>query len=324
MSNIKLFISHTQRDEMLAEELVNLVNECLEVPNGAIRCSSVQGYNLKLGALLDATLQAELKSALHVVALLTPNSIASPWVLFELGAVWGLARSPIPLLAGALKAADLPGPLRNVVAGRLDQPGDLARLIKRLHQDLGWPERDPARCITVTNALVRDIKDKKDESVRRQKPEFSYDVFLSMPMTSLEHREKYEKVRLISHEIVAAIQASTDHKRVYFSGSTLPDFDQIYSPTVAVRRDLKALSESRIFVMIIHEALVTSCFVEAGYAIAQKKPSIYFVRNKADIPYMLREGPNVLPQSKILEFDSFEKLVERIKSYGQDLLGNDE
>jgi hypothetical protein len=154
MSDIELFISHSQKDEALAERLVQLVKECLEVPSGAIRCSSVQGYKLDLGALLSTTLQAELKSALHVVALLTPNSIDSPWVLFELGAVWGLARSPLPMLAGGLGDADLPGPLWNVVAGRLEEPGDLADLISRLHADMGWPERSRARGVTVMNALA--------------------------------------------------------------------------------------------------------------------------------------------------------------------------
>lgn len=158
MSDIKLFISHSQKDEELAKRLVDLVTDCLEVPSGAIRCSSVQGYKLDLGALLDATLQTELKSALDVVALLTPNSVDSPWVLFELGAVWGLARSPLPLLAGGLGDADLPGPLRNVVAGRMEEAADLAQLISRLQADMGWPERSLARRIAVMNALAHYVK----------------------------------------------------------------------------------------------------------------------------------------------------------------------
>ena len=159
MSGIKLFISHSHRDEKLAEHLLNLINHCLEVPSGAIRCSSVSGFELELGALLSTELQKELKSALHVVALLTPNSIDSPWVLFELGAVWGLARSPLPMFAGELGDEDLPGPLRNVVAGRLDVLGDLEVLIQKLHEDLDWPRRHSGRCVTRESVMADFAKD---------------------------------------------------------------------------------------------------------------------------------------------------------------------
>lgn len=51
MSDIKLFISHTQKDEALADQFVQLINKCLVVTSNANCCFSVQGYALELRTL---------------------------------------------------------------------------------------------------------------------------------------------------------------------------------------------------------------------------------------------------------------------------------
>lgn len=158
MSNIKLFISHSHDDEKLADRLISVIKGSLEVPSGAIRCSSVRGYKLDLGELLDRALQKELRSAVYVVALLTPNSLTAPWVLFELGAAWGLARSTLPLLAGGLEATDLPGPLQNVVARHLGNVGDVAAFIEKLHEEFEWPERSKERAVKIQADFARYSK----------------------------------------------------------------------------------------------------------------------------------------------------------------------
>src|SRR3954454_3086519 len=97
---IRLFISHAHRDVDIAQRLVTALDEAMAVPNGAIRCTSLPGYKLDLGAMPPDVLRKELASADCVVAILTPYSLASQWVLFELGATWSQAKQVIPLLGG--------------------------------------------------------------------------------------------------------------------------------------------------------------------------------------------------------------------------------
>jgi hypothetical protein len=82
------------------------------------------GYQLHGGVNIAATLQAEIRAARAVIGILTSNSLASPWVLCELGAVWGLVSNFVPVLAG-LDPDTLTGPLGVAHAWRLDNINDV-------------------------------------------------------------------------------------------------------------------------------------------------------------------------------------------------------
>jgi hypothetical protein len=137
---IRLFISHAHRDQDIARQLVDVITGNLVVPAGELRCTSVTGYQLDLGAHAQDDLRRELGSAACVIALLTPNSVANDWVAFELGAAWANTRRAIPLLAGGLQDKDIPGPLRGAAGGQLTLPETLDRLLDQLRELLGWPE----------------------------------------------------------------------------------------------------------------------------------------------------------------------------------------
>ena len=138
---IRLFISHAHSDADIASRLVDVLNSGLEMPPGELRCTSVPGYKLDLGAMAPELLRRELGSSACVVALLTPNSLGNDWVLFELGAAWANAKVTIPLLVGSLQNKDIPGPLRGVAGGHLSSPSSLDQLINQLSKALGWRER---------------------------------------------------------------------------------------------------------------------------------------------------------------------------------------
>jgi hypothetical protein len=135
---VRLFVSHAHRDSDLASRLVDVITSSLEVPKGALRCTSVPGYQLDLGTMGPGALRQELGSAACVLAVLTPNSLANDWVLFELGAAWANATVSIPLLAGGLQDKDIPGPLRGAAGGQLTAAATLDHMIDQLEKLLGW------------------------------------------------------------------------------------------------------------------------------------------------------------------------------------------
>lgn len=138
---VRLFISHAHKDQDLAGRLVDTLTANLEVPKGALRCTSVPGYQLELGAMAPDVLRRELGSSACVVALLTPHSVGTEWVLFELGAAWANAKMAIPLLAGGVAAKDIPGPFRGAAGGDLQSAVTVDQLIDQLERVLGWPQR---------------------------------------------------------------------------------------------------------------------------------------------------------------------------------------
>jgi len=141
---IDLFVSHAHRDVALAKQIVTALEVGLEVPRGSIRCTSVPGYKLDLGAMPHDQLARGLNATRCVLAIVTPSSLASQWVLFELGATWALAKSWIPLLAPGLRADDLPGPLRGAAAASLSDEGGLRAARDQIGTTLRWEPRSVA------------------------------------------------------------------------------------------------------------------------------------------------------------------------------------
>jgi len=86
---IDVFISHSSQDIEVVKALIGLLRSALNIPNGRIRCTSVPGYALDPGAYVDGTLRREIKESAAFIALITPASLKSIYVLFELGARWG-------------------------------------------------------------------------------------------------------------------------------------------------------------------------------------------------------------------------------------------
>ena len=90
---IKLFISHSSADLALAAKLVDLIRAALLLPGGQVRCTSLEGYRLPGGAATELQLREEIRSADAFVGIVSAESIQSLFVLFELGARWGIKRT---------------------------------------------------------------------------------------------------------------------------------------------------------------------------------------------------------------------------------------
>jgi hypothetical protein len=109
-STIMVFVSHSSRDETLAKTLIDLLRPALGLSVTQIRCSSVDGYRLPVGVNTESKLHEEVNVAKVVVGLITPSSLASHFVMFELGARWCGKLFMAPLLVG-VAPSDLKGPL---------------------------------------------------------------------------------------------------------------------------------------------------------------------------------------------------------------------
>lgn len=130
--NPLVLISHSSRDADLALALIDLLQSGLGLVASQIRCTSVDGYRLPAGVNTPERLRGEINSAKVLIGLLTPHSLSSTYVLFELGARWGAGLCMIPLLVG-VRPEDMRGP--HAVFNALSSETD-AQLIQ-LVDDIG-------------------------------------------------------------------------------------------------------------------------------------------------------------------------------------------
>ena len=94
----RIFISHSHADQAIASALVDYLFAALEVENNDIRCTSVPGFMLPPGVNIETQLRNDIQGEIALIALLTQNALRSQWVLFELGAAWGMNKLVIPIL----------------------------------------------------------------------------------------------------------------------------------------------------------------------------------------------------------------------------------
>jgi hypothetical protein len=131
-SSMKIFISHATADKDLAGALASLFRAAFNISAKEIRCTSVEGYMLDVGTDVDSQLRIEVRESEVFVALITPASISSTYVLFELGARWGAELPLFPTLAKGATTSLLKGPLGGLHGVQLQQHAQLHSLIERM------------------------------------------------------------------------------------------------------------------------------------------------------------------------------------------------
>lgn len=141
---IRLFISHSAKDASVAERLIELIQAALNLPASAIRCTSVDGYGLPGGASTEDQLRLETQDSDAFIGLVSPNSLRSMYVAFELGARWGANKHLIPVLAPGVDASILDRPLAGLNALKADSRPQLQQLVNDLATQLGIQTESPA------------------------------------------------------------------------------------------------------------------------------------------------------------------------------------
>ncbi|MGB6042770.1 MAG: toll/interleukin-1 receptor domain-containing protein [Pirellulales bacterium] len=143
-SDLRLFVSHSAKDAAIAEALIELTQNALNLPASAIRCTSVDGYRLPGGAKTDEQLCKETLAAEAFIGIVSPHSLRSLYVAFELGARWGAKKHLLPVLAPGVDSSVLEGPLAGLNALRSDNRSQLHQMIDDLGKHLGITPASPA------------------------------------------------------------------------------------------------------------------------------------------------------------------------------------
>src|SRR5262249_20828259 len=126
---IDIFVSHSARDEDLAQKVTDLLRTALNLRAAQIRCTSVAGYRLHAGAKASEVLRDDIEHCRVFLAILTEASAASQYVAAEIGARWLTRGTAIMLRGGGFEPSDVRGPLADTHSIDLRLETDLHQLI---------------------------------------------------------------------------------------------------------------------------------------------------------------------------------------------------
>jgi len=178
-------------------------------------------------------------------------------------------------------------PVINLIDQKQRLPSDIAD-IRTVMYDITRPEASVQELIDHINSLKQtEWEAPQIIAAAISPPRPQYDVFISVPMTSVT-AEEYPELRKNILLLARELKKKSGFERVYTAVERIKTIESVEPSAISVRKDLDALEKSKFFVMVYPSAVRSSALIEAGYALAQHKPSVYLYRNEADLPFMLR------------------------------------
>ena len=150
---------------------------------------------------------------------------------------------------------------------------------------------------------------------------FKYDVFVGTAMAAIDDLVEYKRHMREALTVIEALESIAGFARVYFAARNIDDRQEFQPSDKALIEDLEALRSSRHFLFYYPEEKATSAIYEAGWALVLGKPSVYLVRDAAELPFLLRESSQAFPEPlvRIVEAPDAEAAGTKIVSYGETL-----
>lgn len=121
------------------------------------------------GSRWASEIRGELKGSDFGIIFLTPENLASPWILFEAGALSKLEKSKVaPLLLG-VEPTDVSGPLAQLQLSKFNKE-ECFKLIKALNRALDSRALEPTVLNNVFDKWWPDLQDKVEAAMQSALP----------------------------------------------------------------------------------------------------------------------------------------------------------
>jgi hypothetical protein len=129
----KIFISYTQLDLAIAEDVKRIVNNAFQ---GEVSLY-LAAHEILGGDAWKEQLNTQLKNCDAIISIVTPRSIAKPWIIIEWSAFWLQNKKFYTLLTDEVKVADLLDPMTDRQTTVMTRINDVKALFKAIAVDAG-------------------------------------------------------------------------------------------------------------------------------------------------------------------------------------------
>jgi hypothetical protein len=130
------FVSHSHKDDRLAEAMVSFLKSGVGVETKEIRCTSQLATGLKSGARISEQLRRDIRRCEYFLPLITANSLESEFVGFEIGAAWVQEKNIVPLVYMPSGGVAIPSLLNEFLYRDVSRLEDLVQLAHDLTSEI--------------------------------------------------------------------------------------------------------------------------------------------------------------------------------------------
>jgi hypothetical protein len=156
-----IFISHDHRDASLAEAFANLLTDASGGFLKSFRSSDRKGgAGIEFGAEWYSEIMVKISDATDVVALLTPNSVNRPWILYEAGVAKGKLDKPVfGVVVGVAFDQATKGPFAQFQNSADDEDSLTKLVLQLIHRNSDAEPREEAvrREVSVFREIVTKL-----------------------------------------------------------------------------------------------------------------------------------------------------------------------
>lgn len=152
-----IFISHSVKDKLLAQELVMLIEEGIGVPESEIFCSSLEGYSIPTGKNFITHTKEQLSAPKLVVPILTDSYFGSDFCMSELGAAWIKSHEIFPVIVPPLEDDDVKGVLLGVRVSKVTDLIKYNELQETIRAKITIQPRSAAKWDMKRDAFLRAV-----------------------------------------------------------------------------------------------------------------------------------------------------------------------
>jgi hypothetical protein len=170
----------------------------------------------------------------------------------------------------------------------------------------GWylgrrpPKEDPSR----SNSA---------EALKRQ---HRYDVFISSPLAGLSG----DKAIREHHDRIVPLVSYLENElrfRVFWAGQRIRCVADFEAPDISARDDVEAIKDSKYFLLLYPEKVVSSVLFEAGIALRCCLGSIYIAQSKTHLPFLMCSASAAFDNVRTYEAANLEDTLKLVKKHGR-------
>lgn len=192
-----------------------------------------------------------------------------------------------------------------------------------------------ALILVVSVFLLSKQKDIRSVAMDSSVQVIRYEAYIAAPMEGLilpdsgedddvDPEERYRNLNEQIKRVKESLRKECNIESSFYAGLDIDGPAKFDQPYIALEKAITTLLASRKFILIYPKRMSSSIVFEAGLALAHGKPSVWFVHDRSQLPYLMREADQASDHDgrrlvRILEYKDFDDLVRSFEVNGERL-----